>query len=497
MRGGCLTHWPTGLFATCPIPLMDISRLEKISDHEWRIAPQGGMRVPGIIYADEMLIRDMDDKVYEQICNVAKLPGIVAASYAMPDAHWGYGFPIGGVAAFDPDEGGVVSAGGVGFDISCGVRTLHTGLTAQQIRAAASDLADELYRDIPAGLGSTGHIRLGADAMDAMLRGGARWAVDQGYGEEEDLDRIEESGCIPDARPDCVSQQAKHRQRNEVGTLGSGNHYLEVQEVVEIYEPGIAARFGLAMGDAVVSIHCGSRGLGHQIGTDYLKEMVAGAAGFGITLPDRELACAPIESPLGQRYLGAMKAGVNCALANRQVITHLTRQAFGAVFPEARLTVLYDVSHNTCKLEEHTVDGRGRRLYVHRKGATRAFGPGHPALPKALRDAGQPVIIGGSMGTASYILAGTPRGETASFSSACHGAGRAMSRHQATRQWRGRELIDALAEQGILIRSPSLRGVAEEAPGAYKDVSAVVEAADRAGLAAKVAKLRPIVCVKG
>lgn len=476
---------------------MDISSLEQLSEYQWRIPPRNGMRVPGILYADASLLRDMDDKVYEQVCNVARLPGIVAASYAMPDAHWGYGFPIGGVAAFDPDEGGVVSAGGVGFDISCGVRTLHTGLTARQIRSAAAQLADELYRGIPAGVGSTGHIRLGAAAMDAMLEGGARWAVEQGYGEEEDLERIEESGGIPGARPDCVSREAKQRQRDEVGTLGSGNHYLEVQEVAAIHDPATAARFGLREGDAVVSIHCGSRGLGHQIGTDYLKEMVAGAAGFGIRLPDRELACAPIESPLGQRYLGAMRAGMNCALANRQVITHLAREAFAAIFPEARLTVLYDVSHNTCKIEEHRVGGRQRRLYVHRKGATRAFGPGHPALPEALRDVGQPVIIGGSMGTASYILVGTTRGEAASFASACHGAGRAMSRHQATRQWRGRELVDALAEQGILIRSPSLRGVAEEAPGAYKDVGAVVEAADKAGLAAKVAKLRPIVCIKG
>jgi tRNA-splicing ligase RtcB len=476
---------------------MDISRLEKISDFEWRIAPHGDMRVPGVIYADETLIRDMDDKVYEQICNVAMLPGIVAASYAMPDAHWGYGFPIGGVAAFDPDEGGVVSAGGVGFDISCGVRTLHTGLTARQIRPVISELADALYRTVPAGLGSTGHIRLDAGEMDAMLRGGARWAVDRGFGREEDLAHIEESGCIEDAEPGCVSQQAKHRQRDEVGTLGSGNHYLEVQEVAEIYDPETAARFGLRMGDAVVSIHCGSRGLGHQIGTDYLKEMVAGAAGFGIRLPDRELACAPISSPLGQRYLGAMKAGMNCALANRQVITHLARQAFAGVLPGARLGLLYDISHNTCKIEEHQAGGRKKRLYVHRKGATRAFGPGHPSLPEAFRDAGQPVIIGGSMGTASYILAGTPRGERASFSSACHGAGRAMSRHQATRQWRGRELVDALAEQGILIRSPSLRGVAEEAPGAYKDVSVVVDAADRAGLAKKVARLKPLACIKG
>jgi tRNA-splicing ligase RtcB len=476
---------------------MDLSRLEKISDFEWHIPAHGDMRVPGILYADEALIRAMDDKVLEQVRNVAALPGIVGASYAMPDAHWGYGFPIGGVAAFDAEAGGVVSAGGVGFDISCGVRTLYTGLPADAIRAVAPELADLLYEAIPAGVGSTGRLRLDAREMDAMLEGGARWAVDRGYGDEADLERIEEGGCIPDARPDCVSKQAKERQRDEVGTLGSGNHYLEVQEVAEIHDTATAGRFGLGQGDAVVTIHCGSRGLGHQIGTDYLKEMLAAAAGFGLRLPDRELAAAPIRSPLGQRYLGAMRAGMNCALANRQVLTYLARCAFAELLPDARLGLLYDVSHNTCKREEHTVGGRSKPLYVHRKGATRAFGPGHPGLPDTFRATGQPVIIGGSMGTASYILAGTERGEAASFSSACHGAGRAMSRHQATRQWKGRDLQDHLAKQGILVRSPSLRGIAEEAPGAYKDVSAVVEASERAGLARKVALLRPLVCIKG
>ncbi len=476
---------------------MDLARFSQVSEIEWQVAPFGRMRVPAVIFGDAGLIRGMDDKVFEQLTNVATLPGIVQAAYAMPDAHWGYGFPIGGVAAFDAEEGGVVSAGGVGFDISCGVRTLHTGLAAADVAPLKSRLADRLFARIPAGVGSTGELRLNAHEMDAMLRGGARWAVERGYGHATDLERIEEHGCMAGAEPDKVSVQAKRRQREEVGTLGSGNHYLELQEIVEIFDEKTADRFRLRRGEVVVSIHCGSRGLGHQIGTEFLREMVIAAPGYGIDLPDRELACAPIKSPLGQAYLGAMRAAINCALANRQVITHLVREVFADVFPGTRLTLIYDVSHNTCKLEPHTTDGRSRQLYVHRKGATRAFGPGHPALPGELRDVGQPVLIGGSMGTASYILVGTEIGMTRAFASACHGAGRAMSRHQATRQWQGRALVDELAGQGVLIRSPSLRGVAEEAPGAYKDVSAVVGAADRAGLARKVAKLRPLVCIKG
>ena len=456
------------------------------------------MRVPGVIYASKDLIRDMDEKVYQQVCNVAKLPGIVAASFAMPDAHWGYGFPIGGVAAFDADAGGVVSAGGVGFDISCGVRTLHTGLVRGQVEAVKEQLADTLFARIPAGVGSTGALRLFGTQMDEMLAGGAAWAVGRGYGTAADLDRVEERGMMRHAKPDAVSDHAKKRQRDEMGTLGSGNHYLEVQEVTEIFEPSIAGRFGLAPGQIVVSIHCGSRGLGHQIGTEFLKEMVIAAKSYGIDLPDRELACAPIRSELGQRYLGAMRAAINCALANRQILTQLTRDAFAAVLPQAQLSLLYDVSHNTCKLEEHEVDGKGRQLFVHRKGATRAFGPGHPDIPAALRDVGQPVLIGGSMGTASYILAGAKSGEgEQAFGSACHGAGRSMSRTQATKRWHGRALIDELAGRGILIRSPSYRGVAEEAPGAYKDVGAVVDAAEHARLARKVAKLVPVVCIKG
>ena len=456
------------------------------------------MRVPAVIYADETLITNMDDKVREQICNVAMLPGIVEAAYAMPDAHWGYGFPIGGVAAFDAEDGGIISAGGVGFDISCGVRCLHTGLTKDDIEPFKKRLVDQLYRDIPAGLGSTGRIHLTQSGMNAMLKGGARWAVEQGFGNEIDLQRIEEQGCMKGAEPKYVSDHAKKRQLNEMGTLGSGNHYLEVQYVSAIYDNVVAERFGLKQGDVVVSIHCGSRGLGHQIGTEFLKDMAMAASGFNIELPDRELACAPIKSDLGQAYLGAMRAGVNCALANRQIITDLTRKAFAHVLSNADLRLLYDVSHNTCKIEQHEVNGVKRQLYIHRKGATRAYGPGHPDIPAAFRDVGQPVIIGGSMGTSSYILTGTKESEHRAFSSACHGAGRAMSRHQAKKRWHGRELIKQLEEkQGILVRSPSMRGVAEEAPGSYKDVSAVVDSADQSGLAKKVARLEPLVCIKG
>lgn len=456
------------------------------------------MRVPAVIYADESLIKSMDDKVREQICNVAMLPGIVDAAYAMPDAHWGYGFPIGGVAAFDAEDGGIISAGGVGFDISCGVRCLHTGLTKDDIEPFKKRLVDQLFRNIPTGLGSTGMIHLTHSGMNAMLKGGARWAVEQGFGDEIDLERIEEQGCMKGAEPKYVSEHAKKRQQNEMGTLGSGNHYLEVQYVSAIFDDLAAERFGLKQGDVVVSIHCGSRGLGHQIGTEFLQDMATAASAFGIELPDRELACAPIKSDLGQAYLGAMRAGINCALANRQIITDLTRQAFAHVLPNADLRLLYDVSHNTCKIEQHEVNGVKRQLYIHRKGATRAYGPGHPDIPAAFREVGQPVIIGGSMGTSSYILAGTKESELRAFSSACHGAGRAMSRNQAKKRWHGKELIKQLEEkQGILVRSPSMRSVAEEAPGSYKDVSAVVDSADQSGLAKKVARLEPLVCIKG
>ncbi len=477
---------------------MDLCKFERLGDCMWQIPKTGAMRVPGIIYATEPLIQDMDDKVYAQVSNVATLPGIVKASYAMPDAHWGYGFPIGGVAAFDADAGGVICAGGVGFDVSCGVRTLVPEIAASEIRAVQEPLAAALFSHVPAGLGSTGRIVLSTKDMDAMLKGGARWAVEQGYGTPEDLAVIEENGGIAGADPDKVSEKAKERQRKELGTLGSGNHYLEVQEVEEIFDEHIAEAFGLKKGNAVISIHCGSRGLGHQIGSEYMPKMASVAKSFGIVLVDKELASAPILSPLGQDYLGAMRTAINCALANRQVITGLTRQVFAEFFPGIFLSLLYDVSHNTCKVERHRVNGQEKELYVHRKGATRALGPLHPMLSESrFAKIGQPVLVGGSMGTHSFILVGTAESENLSFSSACHGAGRTMSRIQAKKSWQGSGLIKALAQQGIIIKSPSMGGVAEEAPLAYKDVSAVVMATEKAGLARRVVKLKPLICIKG
>jgi tRNA-splicing ligase RtcB len=476
---------------------MDQSRLVKVSDVEWHIEPHGQMRVPGVLYADEMLIGEMDEKVYDQISNVAALPGIVKGSFAMPDAHWGYGFPIGGVAAFDPDNGGVVSAGGVGFDISCGVRTILTGLSREEFAPHAKAIADELFRIIPAGVGSHGGIILDAPAMDEVLVEGAHWAIRKGYGLSADLDRIEMHGRADGANPEMVSEYAKRRQFEEMGTLGSGNHYLEIQEIFEIYDEETASAYGLRRGEMVVSLHCGSRGLGHQVATDYSRKMLTAAREMGLNLSDRELACAPIHSEVGQAYLQAMRAAINCALANRQILMHLTRQAFATVFPRAQLSLLYDVSHNTCLEEVHKVDGEMKKLFVHRKGATRALPPGHPELPDDLKPFGQPVLIGGTMGTASYILAGAEGGDQRAFASSCHGAGRLMSRTQATKRWSGRDVVDELQGRGILIRCVSQRGVAEEAPGAYKNVSAVVEVADQAGLSKKVAKLIPRVCLKG
>jgi tRNA-splicing ligase RtcB len=361
---------------------MDTAQLHRISEVEWQIPASGRMRVPGTIFADEALVRAMDDKVCEQVCNVASLPDIVKASFALPDAHWGYGFPIGGVAAFDPDEGGVISAGGVGFDISCGVRTMLTGVARAEVEPVKDRVADALFRAVPAGLGSKGEIRLNDEEMTAMLDGGARWAVERGYGEPADLARIEEGGHARDARPALVSSRARQRQHAEMGTLGSGNHYLEVQEVTEIFDPEVAAGFGLHPGEVVITIHCGSRGLGHQIGTEFLREMAIIAEAAGIALPERELACAPIRSEVGERYLGAMRAGINCALANRQIIGHLARDAFAAIFPQAVMPLLFDVSHNTCKVEEHEVNGGRRAVYVHRKGATGRSAPAIRTSPR-------------------------------------------------------------------------------------------------------------------
>jgi tRNA-splicing ligase RtcB len=476
---------------------MDIKTFNKASETEWRIEPSGAMRVPAVIHAGEQLIREMDDKVREQLVNVTMLPGIVRAAYAMPDAHWGYGFPIGGVAAFDPDLGGVISAGGVGFDISCGVRTHLTGLRRSDFADSLKELANALFAQVPVGIGSQGDISLGTIQMNAMLADGAVWALEQGYGEPRDLEFIEDNGRTEHALPEHASTRARQRQHREMGTLGSGNHYLEIQEVTELFDLHTAGVFGLAEGECVVTIHCGSRGLGHQIGTEFLREMAITAGDYGIALPDRELACAPINSETGQQYIGAMRTAINCALANRQIIGHLTREVFRRFWPDLELPLLYDVSHNTCKPETHEINGQAKKVWVHRKGATRSFGPGHDELPEKYRAVGQPVLIGGSMGTESYVLAGMESSEAKAFSSACHGAGRNMSRTQARRRWKGRQVVDELAGRGIVVRSPSPRGVAEEAPGAYKDVSAVVNASEQAGLARRVARLKPVVCIKG
>jgi len=476
---------------------MELKKLKKISDYEWEVPKSSDMRVKGIIFGSKTLVEEMDDKVYEQVKNVATLPGIVKASIAMPDAHWGYGFPIGGVAAFDPEKDGIISVGGVGYDISCGVRTLTTPLLKEEVEEVLEELVDELFDTIPAGVGSEGEIKLSPSKLDQVLVEGAKWAVARGYGEWEDLEFTEENGCMPGADPDCVSREAKKRQHRQIGTLGSGNHYLEIQYVAEVYDRNAAEAFGLFENQVVVTFHCGSRALGHQIATDYLPVLAKAARKYGIPIKEKELVCAPIKSPEGEKYFKAMVCGVNCALANRQVITHLVREVFVKFFKRAYLKVLYDVSHNTCKVEVHQVNGKKKKLYVHRKGATRAWGPHRKELPERYRGVGQPVIIGGSMGTASYILVGTEEGEEKAFASACHGAGRTMSRHQAKKHFRADQIVEELRKKGIIVRGKSKRGLAEEAPFAYKDVEEVINSTCKAGLAKKVVKLVPMGCIKG
>lgn len=473
---------------------MNLSLLQKINDYCW--SPKGSAGNI-LLYGSEALMSSMDDKVLEQISNVAKLPGLINPAMTMPDAHWGYGFPIGGVAAFDPTLGGIISAGGVGFDISCGIRCLRTNLLLEDILPHAEKLSEQLYRTIPAGVGMEGKLEVSPQQLDQILEEGARWAVAHGFGTVQDLEYIEENGQMKNAVPHNVSALAKKRQKGEMGTLGSGNHYLELQIVKQIFDEDAAKAFGLYENQVIISIHCGSRGLGHQIGTDYLISLAKAAGRLGITLPERELACAPINSEEGQQYIGAMNAGINCALANRQILTHLTRTVFENILPKTHIETLYDVSHNTCKKEKHSVNGEEKWLYIHRKGATRALGPQHIALPTRYKEVGQPVVIGGSMGTASYILAGNSPSQNKAFASACHGAGRSMSRRQALKQWKGKELVKELGERGIIIRSRSMRGIAEEAPDAYKDINEVVLATEKAGLARRVALLVPKICVKG
>ncbi len=455
------------------------------------------MRVPGIVFAsDRLLAAARSDQSLQQIVNVAALPGIVEASYAMPDVHSGYGFPIGGVAATDVAAGGVVSPGGVGFDISCGVRLLVSDLDETGLAPALPRLMDTLDRAIPRGLGRGGVLELHRDAeLTAVLRGGSEDVVERGYGVARDLARCEDGGVVSEAEPAGVSDRARERGLHQVGSLGSGNHFLEVQVVDQVLDTDTADAFGLAAGRVCVMIHCGSRGLGHQICSDHVRTMLGTMTRYGISVPDRQLACAPVESQEGKAYLGAMAAAANYGRANRQLLTVATREAFRSVLGATPLDLLYDVSHNLAKLEEHGVDGHRRLLCVHRKGATRALPPGHEDLPPDLVAAGQPVLVPGSMGTASYVLAGVEAG--GAFHSTCHGAGRTMSRHAALRAIHGSVLRRQLAEAGIAVRAHSDRGLAEEAPLSYKDVDEVVAVCEQAGLARRVARLRPVGVVKG
>lgn len=462
--------------------------------YRYRIDPRGPMRVPGVVFASRNLLADAEQSL-EQVVNVATLPGIVSASYAMPDIHWGYGFPIGGVAATDLDDGGVVSPGGVGFDISCGVRLLAADADRRTVEPALPAIMDALDRSIPRGAGPGGVWRMtGPGQLERILRGGSRYAVQEGYGEQRDLTRCEDGGSVADADVTQVSPRARERGLGQVGSLGSANHFLEVQQVAEVYDEKVAAAFGLSAGQVCVMIHCGSRGLGHQICTDHVRAMDHAMSRYGITVPDRQLACTPVDSPEGRDYLGAMAAAANYGRANRQLLSHAARRVFERA-SGVSLSLVYDVSHNLAKIETHTVAGARRRLCVHRKGATRAFPPGHPELPEDLREFGQPVLIPGTMGTASYVLAGVPGGDA--FFSTCHGAGRVMSRHRAARTVIGKELLARLEADGIAVRPKSLRGLAEETPEAYKDVDEVVAASEAAGLCRTVARLVPLGVVKG
>ncbi|HOX85428.1 MAG TPA: RtcB family protein [bacterium] len=472
--------------------------LVHINNFVHEIPASGKMRVPvRLIASTDMLPTIFNDKAPEQACNVAWLPGIVRYSYAMPDIHWGYGFPIGGVAAFDI-ETGVVSPGGVGYDINCGVRLLRTDLKRSEIEKKLEMLMRTLFNHIPSGVGSTGSIKLEARDLKQVLVKGARWAVEQGYGSEKDLDKIEEHGEMAGADPQQVSEHAHKRGRPQLGTLGSGNHFIEVGFVQEIYDARAAAKLGLFLNQVSVIIHTGSRGLGHQVCDDSIRMMLRASEKYGIDLPDRQLCCAPIQSPEGQAYLAAMAAAVNFAFCNRQMIAHWTGQAFKEIFSSTlELATVYEVAHNIAKIESHTIDGKLRRLCVHRKGATRAFGPGHPDLPAEYREFGQPVLIPGDMGRCSYVLVGTQAAQEQTFGSTCHGAGRLLSRTQAIKIAKGRNIQKELRNQGVIVAASSSGTLAEEMPEAYKNVTQVVDAVVGADISRRVAKLVPLGVVKG
>ncbi len=480
--------------------------LNRCAEAVWEISPsyKEGMRVPARIFATEKLIDAMEPSVYEQITNVAALPGITDYAFCMPDGHSGYGFPIGGVAAMDVDRDGVISPGGIGFDINCGMRLVTTNLTWNEVQPHIRTLVDRLFERVPAGVGSKGFVKLSPDAFRRMVQEGACWCVREGYGWEEDLELTEEEGCIAGADASKISDRAVQRGLTQIGTLGSGNHYLEIQTAPPdgIADDTLARAMGITIpNQVVVMFHCGSRGFGHQVATDYLQVFLkVMQEKYGIPIRDRELACAPFDSPEGRDYFAAMKCGINMSFANRQVILHRIREVFSEIFGRSAedlgMHMVYDVSHNTAKLERHAVDGEERRLLVHRKGATRAFGPGMEGVPERYRETGQPVILGGSMESGSYLLAGVPEGSQAFFSTA-HGSGRTMSRTRARKQWHGRDLQRHLESQGIYVRSTSMRGLAEEAGAAYKSIDDVIAAAESAGLCRRVARFSPVGNVKG
>ncbi len=480
----------------------DGTAIERIDANRWRLPKTGGMRVDGIVYADDAMMEDLrNDPSLEQVRNVAHLPGIVGASLAMPDIHWGYGFPIGGVAATDAVDG-VISPGGVGYDINCGVRLLRSGLRHEDIAPHVKEIVTELYRNVPTGVGAHRRdLRLSAADLRQVLERGAGWAVSKGFGTRDDLECVEERGCLPAANPDLVSDRAGERGQTQLGTLGSGNHFAELQYVAEIYDPATAEAFGLFEGQITVMIHSGSRGLGHQVCTDHLRVMMTAGRKYGITLPDRQLACAPLQSDEGRAYLAAMAAAANFAFANRQVMSHWVRESVGAALGIAPhrtgIELVYDVCHNIAKFETFTIGGRERRVCVHRKGATRAYPPHHPQTPARYREVGQPVLIPGDMGRYSYVLAGTARAFSDTFGSACHGAGRRLSRSEAKRAVKGRSPFAEMAARGVHVMAAGAATVAEEMPEAYKDVADVVHIVHDAGVATRVAQLRPIGVIKG
>ena len=485
---------------------MDWTRvLEKVDDNSWELpqSHKSGMRVPGRIFADESLLPYIiEDPSVEQVANVAFLPGIVGYSLAMPDIHWGYGFPIGGVAATDVDADGVISPGGVGFDINCGVRLLRTDLTEAEVRPHLRDLVATLFRDIHTGTGEGIRLKLSKKDIDRVLSRGSEWAVSRGLGDADDLQVTEEAGCIQGADPEAMGDRPKARGGSQLGTLGSGNHFLEVQAVDQIFDAEAATVMGIGeVGQVTIMIHTGSRGLGHQVCTDSLKTIEAASKRYGIELPDRQLAAVPLSSREGATYMAAMRAAANFAWANRQCIAHWARQSFEQVFgrswEEMGMRQVYDVSHNMAKVEDHVVDGKQKRVCVHRKGATRSFPAGHPAIPHRYREIGQPVLIPGDMGRYSFVAVGVPEAMEVSFGSTCHGAGRAESRTRAKKLLKGRDIRQELEEKGIIAMAHGWASLAEEAPQAYKDVEDVVRVADNAGLSRKVARLRPLGVIKG